>query len=326
MVKNELQKELQEAISGVEKKFGKGSIMSFGDGTTMDVNFISTGSLSLDDATGGGFPCGRIVEIYGPQSSAKTTLAYHAMAEGQKLGRAVALIDAEQSFDPSYAAKCGLDTGNFYIAQPGSGEEGLQIAEDLIKSGTFGVIVIDSVAALTPRAELEGAIGDSHMGLLARLMGQATRKMLAVINKTDTVVIFINQTRMNIGGYGSPVVTPGGMALKFAASVRVELRARKIDEGQDGIRVYAKIVKNKVAPPFKTAEFDVMYNEGISVEGEILDLAIEKGIIKMSGSWVKYRDESVAQGKESAKKWLKENPEILTNIKKEIRERVNQTS
>jgi len=318
MAKSNLQEELQDAIQGVEKKFGKGSIMSFGDKHSMDVSFLSSGSVSLDDAIGGGFPRGRIVEIYGPQSSAKTTLAYHAMAEAQKLGEGVLLVDAEQSFDPSYAQKCGLDTDSMLISQPDSGEQALQICEDMLKSGKVGVIVIDSVAALTPRAELEGAIGDSHMGLLARLMGQATRKMLAIINKTNTVVIFINQTRMNIGGYGSPVVTPGGMALKFAASVRVELRARKIDEGINGIRVYAKIVKNKVAPPFKTAEFDVMYNEGISVEGEILDLAIAKGIVKMSGAWVKYQDEAVAQGKEAAKKWLKDSPDVLKQIKKEI--------
>jgi len=321
MSKNELKKELQEAISGVEKKFGKGSIMSYGSGTNMEVTFLGSGSLSLDAAIGGGFPRGRIVEIYGPQSSAKTTLAYHAMAEAQKLGEGVLLVDAEQSFDPSYAARCGLDTDNMLISQPDSGEQALQIVEDILKSGKVGVIVIDSVAALTPRAELEGAMGDSHMGLLARLMGQATRKLLGTIHKTNTVVIFINQTRMNIGGYGSPIVTPGGMALKFAASVRVELRAKKIDEGTNGIRVYCKVVKNKVAPPFKTAEFDVMYNEGISKEGELLDLALAKGILKMSGAWIRYGDDSVAQGKEAAKKWLKD-PEVANNIRKQINEKI----
>jgi recombination protein RecA len=315
---NELTKSLEDAIKGVEKKFGKGSIMAFGAKDSMDVSYISTGSLALDDAIGGGFPQGRIVEIYGPQSSAKTTLAYHAMAEAQKLGQGVLLVDAEQSFDPSYAAKVGLNTDNMLISQPDSGEQALQIVEDILKSGEVGVIVVDSVAALTPRAELEGAIGDSHMGLLARLMGQAMRKLLAIIHKTNTVVIFINQTRMNIGGYGSPIVTPGGQALKFAASVRIELRARKIDDGANGIRVYAKIVKNKVAPPFKEAEFDVMYNEGISKEGELLDIALKKGILIMAGSWVRYNNEAVAQGKEGAKEWLKKNPEIVEEIKEKL--------
>jgi len=314
---------LQMAISQIEKQYGKGSIMRMGQNSDMNVQMVSTGSLTLDIALGGGVPKGRIVEIYGPESSGKTTLAYHIVAEAQKHGGTAAFIDAEHAMDPEYAKNIGVNMDKLLVSQPDTGEQALEITETLIRSNCVDVIVIDSVAALVPRAEIEGEMGDSHMGLQARLMSQALRKITGTISKTNTVVIFINQIRMKIGVmFGNPETTSGGNALKFYSSVRMDIRrAGQIKDGDEiiGNNVKVKIVKNKVAPPFKTAEFDIMYNEGVSRYGELLSLGEKNGIIKKLGSWYEYEAERMGQGKEAAKQFLKDNPKITEKITKTIR-------
>ncbi|MDD4689618.1 MAG: recombinase RecA [Eubacteriales bacterium] len=321
------QKALAAAMAQIEKSYGKGSIMKLGDHSALQVDSVSTGSLSLDLALGiGGLPKGRITEIYGPESSGKTTVALHVVAEVQKQGGIAAFIDAEHALDPKYAKQLGVNTDELYISQPDSGEQALEIAEALVRSGAIGVIVIDSVAALVPKAELDGEMGDSHVGLHARLMSQALRKLSGIINKTNTVAIFINQLREKIGVvYGNPEVTTGGRALKFYASIRVEIRRSEIlKNGTEmiGNRTKAKIVKNKVAPPFKVAEFDIMYGEGISREGDILDMAVVLGIIQKSGSWFSYEGERLGQGRDNVKKYLKETPAMAEAIENIIRDMV----
>lgn len=316
---------VQIAVDQIEKQFGKGAIMSLGKDTRMNVETISTGSLSLDIALGvGGVPKGRIIEIYGPESSGKTTLSYHIIAESQKAGGTCAFVDAEHAMDPEYAKNIGIDADKLLISQPDTGEQALEITETLVRSNGVDVIVIDSVAALTPRAEIEGDMGDSHMGLQARLMSQALRKLTGAISKSNTTVIFINQIRMKIGVvFGNPETTTGGNALKFYSSVRMEIRKKgQIKDGENmiGNNVKVKIVKNKVAPPFKTAEFDIMFNEGISKTGEILDLGEKAGIIKKSGSWYEYDESKIGQGREAAKQFIKDNPKVASVIEKRIRE------
>ena len=316
---------LEMAMSQIEKTFGKGSVMKLGEETRMNVEAIPTGSLSLDLALGiGGLPRGRIVEIYGPESSGKTTLALHAIAEAQRLGGDVAFIDAEHALDPIYAKNLGVDVENLIVAQPDTGEQALEIAEMLVRSGAIDVIVVDSVAALVPKAEIEGEMGDSHVGLHARLMSQALRKLAGVINKSNTIAIFLNQLREKVGVmYGNPEVTTGGRALKFYASVRLEVRKQElIKQGTDviGVRTKAKVVKNKVAPPFKEAEFDIMYGEGISKEGSILDVAAEMNILQKSGTWYNYGELRLGQGRENSKKYLKDNPELRDEIEAKVRE------
>ena len=316
---------LEMAMSQIEKTFGKGSVMKLGEETRMNVEAIPTGSLSLDLALGiGGLPRGRIVEIYGPESSGKTTLALHAIAEAQQLGGDVAFIDAEHALDPIYAKNLGVDFENLIVAQPDTGEQALEIAEMLVRSGAIDVIVVDSVAALVPKAEIEGEMGDSHVGLHARLMSQALRKLAGVINKSNTIAIFLNQLREKVGVmYGNPEVTTGGRALKFYASVRLEVRKQElIKQGTDviGVRTKAKVVKNKVAPPFKEAEFDIMYGEGISKEGSILDVATEMNILQKSGTWYNYGELRLGQGRENSKKYLKDNPELRDEIEAKVRE------
>lgn len=322
---NKRQEAVQIAVDQIEKQFGKGAIMSLGNDTKMNVQAISTGSLSLDMALGiGGVPKGRIMEIYGPESSGKTTLAYHIVSEAQRGGGVCAFIDAEHALDPEYAKNIGVDTEKLLISQPDAGEQALEIAETLVRSNGVDVVVVDSVAALTPRAELEGEMGDSHMGLQARLMSQALRKLTGAISKSNTTVIFINQIRMKIGVmFGNPETTTGGNALKFYSSVRMEIRRKgQIKDGENviGNNTKVKIVKNKVAPPFKTAEFDIMYNEGISKTGEILDLGEAAGIVKKSGAWYEYDDQKIGQGREAAKQFLKDNQKIAKEIEKKIRE------
>ncbi|MDD2798074.1 MAG: recombinase RecA [Bacteroidales bacterium] len=312
-------KALQAAMDKIDKNFGKGSIMKMGDEVYDDVPVIPSGSIGLDAALGvGGYPRGRVVEIYGPESSGKTTLAIHAIAQAQKAGGIAAFIDAEHAFDRFYAEKLGVDIENLLISQPDSGEQALEIAEQLIRSSAIDIIVIDSVAALTPKAELEGDMGDSKMGLQARLMSQALRKMTGTISKTNTTCIFINQLRDKIGVmFGNPETTTGGNALKFYASVRLDIRKMgQIKEGDEAIgnQARVKVVKNKVAPPFKKAEFDIVFGEGISRVGEIVDLGVEKGIVKKSGSWFSYNDTKLGQGRESAKNTLKDNPELADEI------------
>ena len=312
-------KALQAAMDKIEKNFGKGSIMKLGDNDVEQVDVIPTGSISLNAALGvGGFPKGRIIEIYGPESSGKTTLAIHAIAEAQKRGGIAAFIDAEHAFDRFYAAKLGVDVDNLWISQPDNGEQALEIAEQLIRSSAIDIIVIDSVAALTPKAEIEGDMGDNKVGLHARLMSQALRKMTAAISKTNTTCIFINQLREKIGiMFGNPETTTGGNALKFYASVRLDIRSiGKIKDGDEviGNQVRVKIVKNKVAPPFRKAEFDIMFGEGISKSGEIVDLGVELGIIKKSGSWFSYNDTKLAQGRDAAKKVIEDNPELSEEL------------
>lgn len=312
-------KALQAAMDKIEKNFGKGSIMKLGDNNVEQVDVIPTGSISLNAALGvGGFPKGRIIEIYGPESSGKTTLAIHAIAEAQKRGGIAAFIDAEHAFDRFYAAKLGVDVDNLWISQPDNGEQALEIAEQLIRSSAIDIIVIDSVAALTPKAEIEGDMGDNKVGLHARLMSQALRKMTAAISKTNTTCIFINQLREKIGiMFGNPETTTGGNALKFYASVRLDIRSiGKIKDGDEviGNQVRVKIVKNKVAPPFRKAEFDIMFGEGISKSGEIVDLGVELGIIKKSGSWFSYNDTKLAQGRDAAKKVIEDNPELSEEL------------
>jgi recombination protein RecA len=318
-------KALQLTIDKIEKSYGKGSIMKLGDRAVEDVPSISSGSIGLDIAMGvGGYPKGRIIEIYGPESSGKTTLAIHAIAEAQKAGGIAAVIDAEHAFDPGYAAKLGVDINELLISQPDNGEQALEIADNLIRSGAIDIIVIDSVAALTPKAEIEGEMGDSKMGLQARLMSQALRKLTANINKTKTCVIFINQLREKIGVmFGNPETTTGGNALKFYASVRLDIRRiGQIKDGEEaqGNHTRVKVVKNKVAPPFKKAEFDIMYGEGISKTGEIVDLGVELNIIKKSGSWFSYGETKLGQGREGVKTILHDNPELAQELEAKILE------
>jgi len=324
-------KALQLTMDKIEKSYGKGSIMKLGDRVVELVPSISSGSIGLDIAMGvGGYPKGRIIEIYGPESSGKTTLAIHAIAEAQKAGGIAAVIDAEHAFDPGYASKLGVDINELLISQPDNGEQALEIADNLIRSGAVDIIVIDSVAALTPKAEIEGEMGDSKMGLQARLMSQALRKLTANINKTKTCVIFINQLREKIGVmFGNPETTTGGNALKFYASVRLDIRRiGQIKDGEEaqGNHTRVKVVKNKVAPPFKKAEFDIMYGEGISKTGEIVDLGVELNIIKKSGSWFSYGETKLGQGRESVKSVLHDNPELALELESKILEAVTGTA
>ena len=315
---------IDTAMAQIERMYGKGAIMRFGDKAELNVDYIPTGSLSLDVALGiGGLPKGRIVEIYGPESSGKTTLALHVVAEAQKRGGEVAFVDAEHALDPTYARALGVDIDNLLISQPDTGEQGLEICEALVRSGALDVIVVDSVAALVPRAEIEGDMGDAHVGLLARLMSQALRKLAGAIAKTNCVVIFINQLREKVGVvYGNPEVTTGGRALKFYSSVRMEVRrVEAIKSGTEiiGNRTRAKVVKNKVAPPFREAEFDIMYGEGISKYGELVDLAVKLDIIQKSGSWFSMGEERIGQGKDAVKQFLRNNPDVCAGIEEEIR-------
>ena len=312
--------DLQEAIDEIKQRFGEGAIMKLKDVRAVDVDVIPTGSISLDIALGvKGLPRGRVVEVFGAESTGKSTLALHVLAEAQKKGGVGAFVDAEHAMDPDYAKKIGVDTDNLLISQPDSGEQALQIVETLIRSGKVDVIVIDSVAALTPKAEIAGEIGDQHIGLQARLMSATLRRLSSVVSQTKTLVIFLNQTRMKIGVmWGSPITTPGGLALKFYASVRIELkRIAQIKQGEEitGSRIRAKIVKNKVAAPFKTAEFDIFYNEGISYITDLLNVAIKNGVIKKAGSWLQYEDVKLGQGTEGSKKFLRENPQVLKKLK-----------
>ncbi|PXV65411.1 recombination protein RecA [Dysgonomonas alginatilytica] len=316
-------KALQAAMDKIEKSYGKGSIMKLGDEKIEDIAVIPTGSIGLNAALGvGGFPRGRVIEIYGPESSGKTTLAIHAIAEAQKAGGIAAFVDAEHAFDRFYAEKLGVDIGNLLISQPDSGEQALEIAEQLIRSSAIDIVVIDSVAALTPKAELEGDMGDSKMGLQARLMSQALRKLTGAINKTNTTCIFINQLRDKIGVmFGNPETTTGGNALKFYASVRIDIRRiGQLKDGEDvkGNQTRVKVVKNKVAPPFRKAEFDIMYGEGISRAGEIVDLGADLGIIKKSGSWYSYNETKLGQGREAAKDMMRDNPELADELEQLI--------
>ena len=317
-------KAIESAMGQIEKQFGKGSIMKLGEHSSLNVDAISTGSLDLDIALGiGGVPRGRIIEIYGPESSGKTTVALHISAEAQKRGGAVAFIDAEHALDPSYARNVGVDTENLIVSQPDTGEQGLEITEALVRSGAIDVVVVDSVAALVPRAEIEGEMGDSHVGLQARLMSQALRKLTGTINKSHCIVIFINQLREKVGVmFGNPETTTGGRALKFYASVRMDVRRiDSIKQGDEiiGNRTRVKIMKNKVAPPFKVAEFDIMYNEGISKVGNIIDVGVKESIVQKSGAWFSYNDIRLGQGRENAKQYLRENPEVALEIENQIR-------
>ena len=317
-------KAIENAMSQIEKQFGKGSIMKLGEHSTLNIDSISTGCLDLDIALGiGGVPRGIIIEIYGPESSGKTTVALHVAAEAQKLGGAVAFVDAEHALDPSYARNLGVDTENLIVSQPDTGEQGLEIAEALVRSGAIDVLVVDSVAALVPRAEIEGEMGDSHVGLQARLMSQALRKLTGTINKSKCVVIFINQLREKVGVmFGNPETTTGGRALKFYSSIRLDVRRiDSIKQGDEivGNRTRVKVMKNKVAPPFKQAEFDIMYNEGISRNGNIVDVGVKENIVQKSGAWFSYGDIRLGQGRENAKNYLKENPEIALEIENKIR-------
>lgn len=317
-------KAIENAMSQIEKQFGKGSIMKLGEHSTLNIDSISTGCLDLDIALGiGGVPRGRIIEIYGPESSGKTTVALHVAAEAQKLGGAVAFVDAEHALDPSYARNLGVDTENLIVSQPDTGEQGLEIAEALVRSGAIDVLVVDSVAALVPRAEIEGEMGDSHVGLQARLMSQALRKLTGTINKSKCVVIFINQLREKVGVmFGNPETTTGGRALKFYSSIRLDVRRiDSIKQGDEivGNRTRVKVMKNKVAPPFKQAEFDIIYNEGISRNGNIVDVGVKENIVQKSGAWFSYGDIRLGQGRENAKNYLKENPEIALEIENKIR-------
>jgi len=319
---------IESVMKQIEKQFGKGSIMKLDENSIMDIEAISTGCLSLDIALGiGGVPRGRIIEIYGPESSGKTTIALHIIAEAQKMGGEAAFIDAEHALDPSYAKNLGVDIDNLIVSQPDTGEQALEITEALVRSNAIDVLVVDSVAALVPRAEIEGGMGDSHIGLQARLMSQALRKLTGSINKSKCVVIFINQLREKIGVmFGSPETTTGGRALKFYSSVRLDIRkidTIKVGENILGNRARIKVTKNKVAPPFKQVEFDIMYNEGISKEGNLLDMAVNEGIIDKSGSWFSYNDIRLGQGRENSKIYLKENKDIALEVENTIRERHN---
>jgi len=319
-------KALGLAQEQINKQFGDGAIRRLGDTKTVDVELVSSGSLSLDLALGGGYPKGRILEIYGPESSGKTTLTLHAIAEVQKQGGTAAFIDAEHALDPAYARRLGVDTDNLLVSQPDNGEQALEIAETLVRSNAVDLVVVDSVAALVPQAEIDGDMGDSHMGLQARLMSQALRKLTGIISKSKTTVIFINQIRMKIGVmFGNPETTTGGNALKFYASVRLDIRRTgQIKNGEDiiGSRTKVKVVKNKIAPPFRIAEFDIMYNEGISKTGDVLDLAVLHNIVEKSGAWFAYNDAKIGQGREASKDYLKENPKVLDEIEKKVRAKV----
>ena len=321
-------KAIERALSQVEKQFGKGSIMKLGDSTKMNVESVSTGSIELDIALGiGGVPRGRIVEIFGPESSGKTTVALHIIAEAQRNGGEAAFIDAEHALDPLYAKNLGVDIENLIVSQPDTGEQGLEITETLVRSGAIDVVVVDSVAALVPKAEIDGEMGDAHVGLQARLMSQALRKLAGAISKSKTTVIFINQLREKVGVmFGNPETTSGGRALKFYASVRLDVRKiENIKVGNDmtGSRTRVKVVKNKVAPPFKQAEFDIMYGEGISKEGSVLDVAVNNDLVLKSGAWYSYGDTRIGQGRENAKQYLKDNPEVTIELDKKIREMFN---
>ena len=327
-VKNELKKDdkaLDDVLAEIEKQFGKGSIMKLGEETVVNVETVPTGSLSLDIALGaGGFPKGRIIEVYGPESSGKTTIALQAVAEVQKRGGRAAFIDAEHALDPIYAQALGVNINELLLSQPDTGEQALEICEALVRSNAIDIVVIDSVAALVPQAEIEGEMGDSHVGLQARLMSQALRKLAGIINKTNTIAIFINQLREKVGVmFGNPETTTGGRALKFYASVRLDVRRGeqiKLGDSVIGNRTTIKVVKNKIAPPFKTATVDVMYGEGVSYEGELVDLGTEVGILEKSGAWYSYNGEKIGQGKENAKIFLKNNPEIAESVERKIRE------
>lgn len=315
-------KALGLAVDQIEKQFGKGTIMRMGETTHANVETFPTGSVSLDLALGGGIPKGRIIEIYGPESSGKTTLTLHAIAEVQKKGGVAAFIDAEHALDPAYAERIGVNLENLLVSQPDNGEQALEIVETLVRSNAVDLIVVDSVAALVPQAEIEGDMGDSHMGLQARLMSQALRKLTAIISKSKSTVVFINQLRMKIGVmFGNPETTTGGNALKFYASLRMDIRRiSQIKQGENiiGNRTRVKVVKNKIAPPFREAEFDIMYNEGISKEGDVLDLAVAKEIVEKSGAWFAYENEKIGQGREAAKQYLKDNPKQLEKISKQV--------
>ena len=325
----EKRKALDAAMSQIEKQFGKGSVMKLGDYKSMNIEAISTGALNLDIALGiGGIPKGRIVEIFGPESSGKTTLALHAVAETQKNGGEAAFIDAEHALDPSYAKKIGVDIDNLLLSQPDTGEQALEICEALVRSEAISIIVIDSVAALVPQAEIEGEMGDSHVGLQARLMSQALRKLAGTINKTNATIIFINQLREKVGVmFGNPETTPGGRALKYYASVRMDIRrveALKQDGNVIGNRTKVKVVKNKVAPPFREAEFDIIYGKGISKEGSVLDLAVDLNIIEKSGSWFSYKGERIGQGRDNVKKLLETDTKFMQEVEKKVRDNFNQ--
>ena len=327
MEKDKSEALLKDTIAQIEKQYGKGSIMKLGDRASVDVDAISSGSLKIDQALGiGGFPKGRIIEIYGPESSGKTTLALHAIAEVQKKGGRAAFIDAENAIDPVYAQKLGVEIDELILSQPDSGEQALEITELLIKSGAIDLVVIDSVAALVPQAELDGEMSDQHVGLQARLMSKAMRKLAGVMNKSECTAIFINQLREKVGiMFGNPETTPGGRALKFYSSVRVEIRkAEAIKNGSDviGNKVNVKVVKNKVAPPFKTAVVEIMYGEGISYVAELLDIAVEYDIVHKSGAWFSYNGDKIAQGRDAAKNFLRNNPDIFAQIEKEVKERL----
>ena len=325
MTKTTNDKTLDQVLSDIEKQFGKGAVMKLGDNEHMDIETIPSGSLSLDIALGiGGYPKGRIVEIYGPESSGKTTFALHAIAEAQKAGGRAAFIDAEHALDPQYAAKIGVNINDLLLSQPDNGEQALEICEALVRSGAISVIVIDSVAALVPQAEIEGEMGDTHVGLQARLMSQALRKLSGIINKTNTIAIFINQLREKVGVmFGNPETTPGGRALKFYSSVRLEIRrSEQIKDGTDviGNKTSIKVVKNKMAPPFKSCVVDIMYGEGVSKEGELIDLASEAKIIEKTGAWYSYNGEKLGQGKENVKALLKSKPDMTNEIEQLVRD------
>jgi len=324
MAKATNDKTLDQVLLDIEKQFGKGAIMKLGEHDHQKIDVISSGSISLDIALGiGGYPKGRIIEIFGPESSGKTTFALHAIAESQKKGGRAAFIDAEHALDPVYASKLGVNINDLLLSQPDNGEQALEICEALVRSGAISIIVVDSVAALVPQAEIEGEMGDSHVGLQARLMSQALRKLSGIVNKTNTVVIFINQLREKVGiMFGNPEVTPGGRALKFYSSVRLEIRkGEQIKLGSDAIgnRTNIKVVKNKMAPPFKACSVDIIYGEGVSITGEIVDLGVEAGVLDKSGAWYSYNGEKVGQGKENVKEWLKKNINIKEEIEKKIR-------